>query len=77
MSIQTARERKNSLLLFTKKRNCPEIRKEMVTYKFRIKTTPKFKLANGTMLKCLVLVGDFNFILFVVVNAEFVRKLFF
>lgn len=75
--IQTPRERNNFFLFFTEKRNCPKIRKEMVTYKFRIKTTSKCKLANCAMVKCCMLVREFSFILCTIVNTEFMRKLFF
>ncbi|OCB71686.1 hypothetical protein FBGL_10740 [Flavobacterium glycines] len=59
MGIQTPREGKNFFLIGNEKRNRPEIRKEMITYKFRIQTTPKGKLTNGTMLNCFVLMGEF------------------
>lgn len=77
MGIQTAREGNNCFLFFAEKRNCPEIRKEVVAYKFRTKTAPKFKMANSTMFNDFVLMGNLYFILLVVVNAEFMRKLFF
>lgn len=77
MGIQAPRKRKNFILICSEKRNRPEIRKEMITYKFRIQTTPKSKLANDTMLNCFVLMSEFCLILSSVVVADFMRKLFF
>lgn len=77
MGIQTARKGKNFFLIGIEKRNRPEIRKEMITYKFRIQTTPKGKLTNGTMLNCFVLMGEFGLILCSVMVTDFMRKLLF
>ena len=75
MGVQTARKGKNFFLIGIEKRNRPEIRKEMIRYKFRIQTTPKSKLANSTMLNCFVLMGKFCLIFCGIVMTDFMRKL--
>ena len=43
----------------------------MISCKLRKKTAGKFKMTNGTLFKYLVLVGQFGFILCMIVNTEF------
>ena len=77
MGIQAARKRNNRSLFFTKERDFFVINEEMIVSYLCLYKTTKSKMTYLTLLKNLVLMGNFVFVLGSLVMTNRMRKLFF